>query len=70
MYCIPVHSIKAIERDHPNNSAQCFRAALLEWLEGPSEPEISDLLKALRSNTVDRYDVAEEVEASVSQSPW
>ena len=67
---MPAYSIKAIERDHSNNSAQCFQAALLMWLEGPPEPEISDLLRTLRSNTVDRNDVADEVEAAISESPW
>ena len=38
---------------------RCFTALLYEWLQG--DPQLGDLLEALRGPAVDRADLAEEL---------
>ena len=62
--------LQAIDRNHRGNSDDCFREVLLTWLQSQPEPGITDLLTALRSTTVDRNDVAGELESAIDEATW
>ena len=54
-------TLQAISRDH-RTSGDCFTAMLREWLQSSPNPTWSVLVKALRSSSINRFDIAAKIE--------
>ena len=56
---------QAIQRDHSHSVGRCLLAFLHEHLKGGGDPGLKNLLEALRSKSVGRNDVANDLEEKV-----
>ena len=59
---IPFQTLNVIEKDNPNNCANCLRKMLMEWLSSSSpDPSWSGLVEALSSEPVREKRLAREI---------
>ena len=54
-------SLDAIELANGRNSDRCFRAMLTKWLREHKQPTWSALVEALKTRSVGRSDLAQEI---------
>ena len=61
---IPYHTLNVIEKDHPNNCADCLRKMLEHWLTRTTPaPSWSGLVEALSSEPVGEQRLASQIQS-------
>lgn len=67
---VPVYKLKEIETNTNNNVERAFCEMIVEWLKSKTrEPTWADIVKALRSRSVDEQRLAENLERRFCAPP-